>query len=157
MSRWLRIAIISALTLFAAYVGLMWVGIGGLESFQPPFEIVVPDGVRGVVCATSRPGTAEDTNNVVRHEVTPSGLLEVNGDILRSHRPRKLFIRKASSSQLTEIPSNTLFSIYTENDTASGQWYSVMWLGSVDEWDSFREQSPNTLRCLNRFGKAVSD
>jgi hypothetical protein len=134
----------------------MWVGVGGLEQFQPPFEIVIPQNVHGVVCATSRPGTTEDKEHVVRHEVTADGLLEVNGDILRSHRPIKLFVRNTSSGKLAEIPSNTLLPIYTENDIASGQWYAVMWLGSADEWNAYRERSPKASRCLGRFGKVTA-
>ena len=155
MKRWLWFGIISAVALGAGYVGLMWVAVGGLERFQPPFEIVIPESVHGVLCATSRPGSTEDIKHVVRHEVTADGLLEVDGDILRSHRPIKLLIRTIGTGALTEIPSNTLLSIYTENDTVSGQWYAVMWLGSGDEWNTYRERSPNASRCLGRFGQVV--
>ena len=160
MNRWLRLSIVcivSVLTLWAAYVGLMWVGTGGLEQFQPPFEIVIPQNVRGVVCATSRPGTIEDIKHVVRHEVTADGLLEVDGDILRSHRPTRVFVKNTGSSQLTEISGNALLPIYTENDITTGQWYAVMWLGSADEWEAFRKQSPNATYCLGRFGKITAE
>ena len=83
MNRWLRLGIISALILSAVYVGFMWIAFGGLEQFQPPFEIVVPQNLHGIVCVTSRPGTTEDVEHVVRHEATSDGLLEVDGDILR--------------------------------------------------------------------------
>lgn len=157
MNRWFRLGIISALVLGAAYIALMLVAVGGLEKFQPPFEIVIPQNVQGVVCATSRPGTTEDTEHVVRHEVTADGLLEVNGDILRSHRPTKLFVRNTVTGQLAEIPSSTLFTIFTENDIATGQWYAVKWLGSADEWNAYSQHYPNTAHyCLGRFGKVAA-
>jgi hypothetical protein len=156
MNRWLRFALISVLLIGVGYVALMWVAVGGLEQFQPPFEIVIPQNVQGVVCVTSRPGTTEDTEHVVRHEVTTNGLLEVSGDILRSHRPEKLFVRDTVSGQLAEIPSSTLLPIYTENDIATGQWYAVMWLGSADEWNAYRQRSPNGSYCLGRFGQVAA-
>jgi len=156
MKHWLRFSIISVLILGATYIGLIWFGVGGMEKFQPPFEIVIPQNVQGVVCATSRPGTTEDTEHVVRHEVRTDRLLEVNGNILRSHRPRRLYVKDAVSGQLAEIPSSKLSTIYTENDSASGQWYSVMWLGSTDEWNTYRQRSSNTSHCLGKFGKVAA-
>lgn len=157
MKAWARVMVISLPALGAAYVGFMWFAFGGLETFQPPFEIVVPQNVHGVVCATSRQGTVEDIKHAVRHEVTTEGLLEVDGDILRSHRPRKVLRRSMDTGQLTESSGSGLLSIYTENDPATGQWYSVMWLGTADEWNVFRAQAPSIHHCLGRFGKSKAE
>lgn len=157
MNRWLRLGIISTVILSAVYVVLMWIGFGGLEQFQPPFEIVVPQSVHGVVCATSRPGTTEDVTHVVRHEVTADGLLEVDGDILRSHRPVKLFVRNSKTGQLTEIPNTMLLGFYTENNPTTGEWYAVRWLGTLEEWDVFRNRSEIKAHfCLGRFNRSVA-
>ena len=156
MNSWIRFGIISALILSVAYIGFMWWAFGGLEKYQPPFEIVIPENLHGVVCATSRPGTTEDTKHVVRHEVSANGLLEVNGDILRSHRPIKLYARNNETGQLNEIPSDTLFPIYTENDSSAGQRFVVMWFGTHDEWSAFKDHSPSTTLCLGKFGKVVA-
>ena len=157
MNRWLRLGIISALILSAVYVGFMWIAFGGLEQFQPPFEIVVPQNLHGIVCVTSRPGTTEDVKHVVRHEATSDGLLEVYGDILRSHRPVKLFVRNSDTGQLTEIPNTVLLSSYTEHNPTTGEWYAVRWLGTREEWDVFRNRSEiNTTFCLGRFNRRVA-
>ena len=157
MNRWLRLGIISALILGSTYIGFMWFAFGGLERFQPPFEIVVPQNLHGIVCVTSRPGTTEDVKHVVRHEATSDGLLEVDGDILRSHRPVKLFIRNAATGQLNEIPNTMLLSSYTENNPSTGEWYSVSWLGTREEWDAFSNRSEiNATFCLGRFNRKVA-
>jgi hypothetical protein len=151
MSKTIRIVAAIAVVLGAAYIVFLDFAFGGFEKYQPSFEIVVPQSTSGVVCATSRPGTVEDIKHTVRHEVTSQGLLEVDGDILRSHRPIKLFIRTASTNELREIPSSRLMPIFTENDTTKGQWYTVMWLGSSEDWDTFRKAHPNERFCLGRF------
>jgi hypothetical protein len=153
MPQRIRVVIGVSIALVAASLGFFWWSFGGLEGFQPPFEIVIPDTLRGVVCATTHPSTTEDIKHVVRHEVTADGLLEVDGDILRSHRPRKLFVRSQASAQLHEIPSSGLRSNFTENDLATGQWYSVMWLGTAEEWDAFRRSRGDKSFCLGRFYK----
>ena len=146
-----KVLIISVGCLISAYYGLLLIGFGALEVFQPPFEIVVPQDFRGVVCATSRPGTKEDQSNIVRHEITPEGLLEVNGDILQSHRPVKLFTRSNITGVLTEIPSTQLLSNFTENDPATGEWYAVRWLGTRQEWEAFHMKKGVDRLCLGRF------
>ncbi len=145
-----RIAIaVATLALFAG-LAFLWFVTGGTEEFQPPFEIVVPESVSGVVCATSRPGTVEDMQHVVRHEVTPEGLLEVDGDILRSHRPRKVFLRNSSGS-INAVSKELLTGIFTENDLSSGNWYTVMWFGDTNGWEAYRQARVGERFCLGRF------
>lgn len=146
----LRVALTAGAALAASYVGFLWFTFGGLERYQPPFEIVVPESVKGVVCATSRRGATEDIDHVVRHEVNHEGLLLVDGDVLRSHRPRRLLIRM-SDGQLLEVPSASLLAIFTENDTSTGEWYTVMWRGTTDEWKAFQETHEGKSFCLGRF------
>jgi hypothetical protein len=157
MGRWIRLGIVSFSILSAAYIGLMWVGTGGLEQFQPPFEIVLPQNLHGVVCVTSRPGTTEDVKRVVRHEATSEGLLEVDGEIYRSHRPVKLYVRNAETGQLNEIPATMLLSSYTESDPKTGEWYAVRWLGTPEDWDAFQNRSGIYGHlCLGRFNSKVA-
>ena len=139
----------ASVTLLAGLAGL-WFITGGAEELQPPLEIVVPESVSGVVCATSRPGTREDVRHVVRHEVSPDGLLEVDGDVLRSHRPVKVFIRSAAGST-KEIPRHRLTGIFTESDASSGAWHAVMWLGDIKDWTAHCDAMMGKRFCTGRF------
>ena len=50
-----------------------------------------------------------------------------------------------------------LLSSYTENNPTTGEWYSVRWLGTREEWDAFRNQSEiNATFCLGRFNSKVA-
>ncbi len=150
MMRRLQILVALGVTLTLCYLGLVVFAFGGLEAYQPPFEIVVPESVKGVICATSRPGTTEATDRIVRHEVDNQGQLLVDGDILRSHRLVKLLIR-TGADHFVEAQRDSLIPIFTENDLATGEWYTVMWLGSSAEWDSYRRSKDGEKFCLGRF------
>jgi hypothetical protein len=145
-----RVATAAAGLAVLAGSALLWFVTGGAEAIQPPLEIVVPESVSGVVCATSRPGTIENVQQVVRHEVTPEGLLEVDGDVLRSHRPVKVLLRTSSGS-IHEVSKESLTGIFTENDLSSGGWYTVMWFGETNDWEAYRKSMVGKHFCLGRF------
>ncbi|MCA3056213.1 MAG: hypothetical protein ING64_07595 [Rhodocyclaceae bacterium] len=147
---WRALAI--GVALIASWLVFLVVAFGGLEPYQPAFELAAPNGYRGLVCATSRPGTTEDTSRVVRHEIRSDGLLEVDGDILRSHRPIKILYQDSVSAALVDKGKITLLSAYTEN-APSGEWYAVMWLGGAEEWGKFLRENSGKHLCLGRFGK----
>jgi hypothetical protein len=138
------------ITLVSALILLFWVG-GGFEMFKPPIEIVLPENFAGVVCAESLPNSSEKQEVAAHYEVLSNGLLLVDGDILRSHRKRKLFSKGTKEASKQELPANTMFPILTENDATTHKSYTVYWVGSQTSWQQSIAARSGKPLCLGRY------
>ena len=146
--------IISGIVIFSAILlFIFWVSGGFEEYFQPHIEIIIPENYFGLVCATSRPGSVENKKEIARYEISKNRLLEVDGDILRSHRKRKYFLKSSIDGKLSELPDNAMFGIYTEGDYIKKISYSVFWVGTGEEWKEYISKQKGKLVCLNRYNE----
>jgi hypothetical protein len=137
-------------TLVAALIFVFWIN-SGFEKFEPPIEIVLPENFAGVVCAESLPGSKENRGVTAHYEVSPTGLLLVDGDILRSHRKCKLFSKGATEASRHELPANTMFPIVTENDVSTNKSYTVYWVGTPTSRQQFIAARSGKPVCLGRY------
>lgn len=136
--------------LFSVLFFILWV-LGWFEKFQPEIEIVLPEGFSGVVCATTISGSKENKSKIAHFEVSQSGLLLVEGNILRSHRKRKYFY-KSSTGKLQKVLTESLMEpIFTENDLANKISYTVYWVGSSESWSQFVSEQKGKNICIGKY------
>lgn len=130
--------------------GLIFI-YGGFDKFKEPIRIVLPYSVSGVLCFKMTPKLVQaNPSPQLNYQVREDGFLEMEENLLQSHR-RKLFFRAGdAASPMLQISDDAVIPILTENDAHSGTAYGVYWIGSRESWFKFATLQGKEPFCLGR-------
>lgn len=141
MKHWNAYIFIVLVLVFVVFT--FWIG-GGFDKFQEPIVIVLPEEYSGLVCVTTRAGN--EAQKKLRYEVDSKGLLVIDEEMLRSHRPR-IYV---SGTEDRELSKNAMFPVYTETSVEDEESYTVMWVGSDATWKKFLSAQSGDQLCVGR-------
>jgi len=124
---------------------------GGLDKFRDPIQIVVPNSVNGLLCIKLVSNSTPDTfSNQLKYSVRENGYLEMDEDLLRSHRKKLFFRAVGATSPMVAISDDEWFPVMTENDAKKGVSYTIYWLGTREGWAQFNKRNNDKPLCLAR-------
>lgn len=124
---------------------------GGLDKLKDPIQIVVPNSVNGLLCIRLESNSMADTSSKeLKYLVQENGRLEMNEDLLRSHRQKQFFRVANSTSPMVKIADEEWFPILTENDSKNDITYALYWLGTKENWLKFSEKNRDKPLCLSK-------
>ncbi len=124
---------------------------GGLDKFRDPIQIIVPNSMNGLLCIRlASNSTPEISSSQLKYWVQENGHVEMDEDLLRSHRRKQFFRAADTTSPMVPVPDDEWFPIMTENDAKNGISYTVYWLGTKDGWTAFAKRQGDKPLCLSR-------
>ena len=128
---------------------LTYIILGGFEKFEEPIQIIIPSSVNGVLCFKSaREPSLNKTSPQLKYWVQDNGYLEIDFDLLRSHRKMEFYKLASTGSAMTAIPHDKWTSVVTNYDAMNDAHYGVFWLGTRDDWMKFDNQHGGKPYCL---------
>lgn len=144
--KWVVLVLLPVFVVPAVFT--FWVG-GGFDKFRSPVDIILPVGYTGIVCVRS----VESQHDVpqMRYQVSQNGLLQIEKSVLNSHRRWRLYRKGEDEGGSHLLSSDEWSPIFTENDTATGEIYTLYWIGTSAGWQRYAKAHGQDPYCLGSY------
>ena len=127
----MRKFLLAASAVVIATVIFLFVIAGGLDKLKPPISIVVPPNYTGAVCIEIVSAN-DDQSNGDRYDADAGGNIRMSGELIRSHRQKKLFRRSPAASALEPVPGSEWTPVRTEGGQSGTATFMLYWVGPID-------------------------